>query len=70
MTTKYIVGLMMGGLMEDLTFHLEYIKEIEAETEREAKQKWAEITHHVERKDWDPVRQSYWGWEVKVYTIT
>ena len=63
---KFRLGLITGGLMEDPEFHVDVdsIRTIEANTLREAKQKWAEITNNVD-KNWDEENQTYWGWQVQ-----
>lgn len=58
------IGLQMGGLMEDPTFHVEYIRTIEANTFREAALIWAQETGHNDKPDWDSKSLSYWGWSV------
>lgn len=60
---SYTLGLRMGGLMEDPEWHVEIIRTVQADSLKEAKQKWAEETGHVDQL-WDPERQTYWGWDV------
>ncbi len=64
---KFRIGLITGGLMEDPEFHIDVdsIRTIEAETLREAKQKWAEETGHADDTYWDKENQTYWGWVVR-----
>jgi len=59
----YTLGLCEGGLMEDPEFHVEHIRTVEASDLVEAKQRWAELTGHVDRY-WNPTDKTYWGWSV------
>ena len=61
---KYVIGLRMGGLMEDPEFHTEKVREVEAESLTEAKAKWAALTGEDRKPTWDPVQQTVWGWSL------
>lgn len=60
----YNMALQMGGLMEDPEFHPELLRTISANSLREAKDKWAEVTDYSKKDNWDPKSQTYWGWSV------
>ena len=66
---KYRLGLEMGGLMEDPYFHVEDILDIEAPNLRTAKDIWATKKGYINLKDWDPNRQTYWCWQVKLIAL-
>lgn len=44
--------------------HNEYVRLIHAESFREAALKWAKETDHEGKKDWNPEKLTYGGWEV------
>jgi len=61
--SKYTLGLREGGLMEDPEWHVESIREVEAENLTEAKDRWAKETGH-DNEYWNPKTQTFWGWSV------
>jgi hypothetical protein len=61
----YKLGLKCGGLMEDPDWHIQDKEVVEANSLREAKDKWAEKTYN-NGSSWDPNSQTVWGWCVVV----
>lgn len=61
---KYRLGLKCGGLMEDPEWHIEMIRDVEANSLKEAKDKWAEITGENKLNTWNTESQTVWGWEI------
>ena len=70
---KYKLALKQWGLPEyEGSVYITSYAEVEADTLREAKQKWAETiltpdgTRSYAEVDerWDKEQQTYWGWEV------
>ncbi len=62
-TKTYRLALETGGIPEQPDVALECVMDVRAKSLREAKQKWAEKTNHVDEY-WDPYKQTYWGWRV------
>jgi hypothetical protein len=50
--------------MEDPGWHIEMIRDIEANSLDEAKDKWAEITGQNKFEEWNPTTKTFWGWQV------
>jgi len=65
----YKIGLMLGGLPEDPEHHVEFVAEVKARNMKDAKDFWATKTKNDDRKYWDPVSQTYWGWNVIILAI-
>jgi hypothetical protein len=62
---KYQIGLECGGLMEcEGSWELHNVREIEADSLNEAKDKWAAITATDQSEFWDAERRSDWGFQV------
>jgi len=61
---KYTLSLRTGGLMEDPEWHYENIRTIEANSLKEAKQKYADETGISKDKSWNAENQTLWGWSI------
>ena len=62
---KYRLGLSCGGMMEyEGVWELHDVREIEADSINEAKDKWAELTGTNKSKTWDPKNHRDWGFAV------
>ena len=61
---EYTLALKTGGLMEDPSWHYDNARIVQANSIREAKQKYAEMTGLTSKKSWNPETQTYWGWEI------
>jgi hypothetical protein len=61
---KYTLALRTGGLMEYPGWHYKKIRDIEANSIREAKQKYAELTELYPSDLGNDEQQTYWGWSI------
>ena len=61
---KFTLGLECGGLMEMPDWKIEYIREVEANSLDEAKDKWAAAVGLDKDFNWNKETKRYWGWEV------
>lgn len=62
---KYLIGLECGGLMEfEGAWELHQVREIEADSLNEAKDKWAKMTGTDQSPTWNPETRTDWGFAV------